>query len=129
MTKIPEPAVQPSGYLISCLPEGHDERFLFTVQCKYRGDGKWAVYNRSRLLATDGTWTFGFQWSGGNAEPATDEGLASFDKEQEAWLADHRFDHDTALRLAKEAASKLTYRGYGVAEALADSPSLTTPAP
>ncbi|MFD8234036.1 hypothetical protein ACFV20_19410 [Streptomyces sp. NPDC059696] len=118
----PEPIVQATGYVVSCLPEGHDERFLFTVQVEYRGDGKWAVVNRTRLLGYDGTWSFGFHWRDG-AEPTTDDECDEYEKAQGEWIAAHRFDHDTALSLAKEAAKRLEYRGYGVAQALAEGAS------
>lgn len=116
----PEPTVQPWKYLVSCLPEGHDERGLFTLQVECRGGDRWAVIQRSQFLGADGTWSWGFDWSRGDAEPATSEEMEIFDREQEAWLAAHRFDHDTALRLAKELAPKIRYRGYTVADALAE---------
>lgn len=119
----PAVSVQPSAYLVSCLPESHADRYLFTVQVEYRGNGQWSVKNRTRLLGKDGTWSFGFAWSEGGHEPATSDEMDRFDKEQEAWLAEHRFDEATAIRLAKEAARSLSYRGYDVAAALA------TPAP
>ena len=118
-----EPLVQPSAYLVSHLPEEHDERCLFTIQVEYRGAGLWSVTNRSRLLGQDGTWSFGFEWSEGPHEPATSDEMDRFDKEQQAWLAEHRFDEQTALSLAKEAAGSLSYRGYTVADALAATPA------
>lgn len=117
----PEAHVQTTRYVVSCLPEGHDDRFLFAVQVEYRGESKWAVSNRCRDLGRDGSWSFGFDWSGGDREPATSEELDLFDKEQQVWLADHRFDEQTALRLAKQAARLLEYRGYGVTQALAEN--------
>lgn len=122
MTAIPEPTVTTSRYLISCLPENHDERFLFTVQVEYRGNGQWAVINRTRLLGHDGQWEFGFSWRDG-AEPSTDDECDEYEKAHGEWIAAHRFDEHTALYLAKEAAKRLEYRGYGVAQALADTTS------
>lgn len=119
MTDLPEPTVTASRYLVSCLPEGHDDRYLFTITVEYRGNGRWSVKNRSQCLGADRSWSWGFRWTGGDDEPATSEDMASFDKEQDAWLAEHRFDLETALRLAKEHAPRLMYRGYGVAAALA----------
>lgn len=114
-----EPLVQPSSYLVSLLPEGHDDRYMFTVQVDYRGGGLWSVKNRSRILGVDGTWCTGFDWSGGPDEPATEAEMAQFDREQAAWLDAHRFDEETALRLAKDACRALSYRGWTAADALA----------
>lgn len=114
-----EPHVQPSGYLVSLLPEGHDDRYLFTITVEYRGNGLWSAKNRSRVLGADGTWCTGFDWSEGPAEPATAAEMDQFDKEQAVWLADHRFDEETALRLAKEACRVLSYRGWTAEDALA----------
>lgn len=102
----PEPSVLPTAYVISCLPEGHDERFMYTVQVRYRGDGLYAVKHTLRCYGTDGTWEY---------EPDFDED----DEAEDAWLKAHRFDHDTALRIAREQAPRLTYRGRTVADALA----------
>ncbi|MFJ7963179.1 hypothetical protein [Streptomyces sp. NPDC096324] len=123
---IPEPTIQPTRYVISCLPEDHDERFLFTVQVDYRGDGKWAVASRSRLLGYDGQWSFGFDWRDG-AEPSTEAECDEFEKQHGEWIAAHRFDEATALELAKQAAKSLSYRGHTVADALA-WPDATTAA-
>jgi hypothetical protein len=119
VTAIPEPTVQTCRYLISCLPEGHPERFLFTVQVEYRGDGKWAVTNRTRLLGYDGQWSFGFHWRDGG-EPSTDDECDEYEKQHGEWIAAHRFDEATAPELAKQAAKTLKYRDYDVAAALAD---------
>ncbi|MGW4222960.1 hypothetical protein ACWEG1_05835 [Streptomyces bauhiniae] len=114
---IPEPTVEPTRYVVSCLPEGHDERFLFTIEVEYRGGGKWAVFNRTRVLGHDGQWSFGFNWRGG-AEPTTDEECDDYEKSHGEWIAAHRFDKTTALDLAQQAAKTLTYRNYTVADAL-----------
>jgi hypothetical protein len=107
-TPIPEPTVQATGYVISCLPEGHDDRWTFTVQVRYQGDGLFAVKHGIRFYGADGTWTY---------EPDFDEG----DDAEAEWMKDHRFDHDTALKLARELAPTLTYRGRTVADALASA--------
>lgn len=119
MTAVPEPEVRASAYLVSCLPEGHEIRSLMTAQVEYRGCGLWAVTNRSRSLGSDGSWSFGFDWSEGPDEPATEADMALFDKEQAEWLATHRFDEAAALRLAKKAARELTCAGRTVADLLA----------
>lgn len=120
MTDQPEPTVTATHYAVSCLPEGHENRYLFTVQVEARSGGQWAVIQRARNLGIDGAWSWGFRWSGEPTEPITEAEMDSFNKEQAVWLAEHRFDLDTALRLAKEHAPLLTYRGYTVADALAD---------
>ena len=104
---IPEPAVQVTGYLVSCLPEGHDDRWTFTIQVKHTGNGQFAVRHGIRDYGTDGTWDYEPSWP----EHGIDE--------DEAWLASHRFDHDTALRIAREQAPLLTYRGRSVSDVLA----------
>lgn len=114
-----EPHVQTSGYLVSLLPEGEEDRYLFTVKVEYRGDGKWAVKNRSRTLGIDGEWSWGFTWSEGDREPSTSDEMSRFDAEQNEWLAAHRFDEETALRLAKEACRTLSYRGWTAEDAAA----------
>lgn len=107
----PEVHVQPTGYLVSRLPVGHDDRWTFTVQVQHAGGGKFAVRHGIRHYGTDGTWSY---------EPSFDE---DDDAAELEWLAAHRFDHDEALRLAKQLAPTLTYRGRSVADVLA------TPAP
>ncbi|MFJ9029778.1 hypothetical protein ACIRQP_14840 [Streptomyces sp. NPDC102274] len=101
----PEPTIQPIGYLVTCLPEGHDDRWTFTIQVRYSGHGLWAVKHGSRHYGTDGTWSY-------EPDHGEDDGAET------AWLAAHRFDHDTALKLARELAPALTYRGHSVADAL-----------
>lgn len=115
----PEPLAQPSGYLVSLLPEGHDDRCLFTVTVEYRGGGLWSAKNRGRILGIDGSWSTGFDWSGGPDEPATEAEMEQFDQEQAGWLATHRFDEETALRLAKDTCKALSYRGWTAEDALA----------
>lgn len=114
----PEPTVQTTGYRVSCLPEGHDDQWTYSVLVSYRGEGLWSVQRRGQYLAADGTTSPGFAWSLGPDEPATEADMDAFEKEQAEWLAAHRFDHDTALRLAKQLAPTLTYRGRTVADAL-----------
>lgn len=111
-----EPTVEAYKYLVSCLPEGHDDRYLYTVQVEYCGHDLWAVTNRTRLLDTDGNWSFSQDWSG-DREPITDAELASAEREHEAWKAERLFDLDTALSLAKNAARSMSYRGETAADA------------
>lgn len=120
MTDLPEPTIQPTRYVVSCLPEDHEDRFLFTVQVRYRRDGLFSVEQRMRHYGLDGTWEY---------EPDFDEdGSEAEARAEEAWLVAHRFDLDTALRLAKELAPTLTYRGRSVADVLAESSAPAAPA-
>lgn len=118
-TGLPEPTIQPTRYVISCLPEGHDDRWTYSLQAEYRGAGLWSVRYRGSYMAADGSRSPGFAWSAGPDEPATQDEMDSFDNEQNEWLAAHRFDLDTALRLARQLAPTLTYCGRTVADALA----------
>lgn len=111
MAAVPEPTIQPTRYVISCLPEGHDDRHTFTIQVEYSGDGLYTVRRNLRLADADGTWEYEPDWP----ETGIDE--------QQAWLKKRLFDHDTALQLAKELAPTLTYRGRSVADVLADTPA------
>ncbi|MGW0577334.1 hypothetical protein ACWD25_15455 [Streptomyces sp. NPDC002920] len=104
--------VQPTAYVVSCLPEGHDERLTYTVNVVYRGAGLYAVKRNLKFADAAGTWEYEPGWP-------EDGGQADADAE-EAWLAAHRFDHDTALKLARELAPTLTYRGRTVTDALND---------
>ncbi|MFI6560354.1 hypothetical protein [Streptomyces sp. NPDC050534] len=116
----PDPIVQTTGYTVSCLPEDHDERWTYTVRVSYRGDGLWSVQCRSQYVDADGKRSPGFCWSRGPQEPATQAEMDDFDAEQAEWLKAYRFDHVTALRIAKQLAPTLTYRGRTVADALAE---------
>jgi hypothetical protein len=117
----PEAIVQTTGYVVSCLPEGHDDRWTYSVRVAYRGDGLWSVQRRSQYVDVSGIPSPGFSWSGGPDEPATEAEMDSFDAEQAEWLKAYRFDCDTALRLARQLAPTLTYRGRSVADVLAAS--------
>jgi hypothetical protein len=108
MTSTPEPTVQPTGYLVSCLPKGHDDRWTYTIQVKHTGNGLFAVRHGIRDYGTDGTWEREPSWP----EHGIDESAT--------WMASHRFDHDTALSLALELAPTLSYRGRTVTDVLTD---------
>lgn len=101
---VPEPRVQPTGYTVSCLSYDDIDSEAFSIQVDYTGHGRWAVRLRgSRCLAADGQW----EW-----EPIPSE-------REDDWLTAHRFDLDTALRLAKEQAPHVTVNGITVQQALA----------
>lgn len=101
-----EPTVRVTRYEVSCLPEGHEMRHHLMVRVEYRGRDTWAVvlpWEPTPCLGADGDWDY---------EPRPSE-------RSDEWLATHRFDLDTALRLAKEVAPTLTVGRYTVADVLA----------
>lgn len=119
---ITDPYVQPTAYTVNCLPEDAEDPdgHSFALTVGYCGDGAWGVFrSHARSLDADGVWSWGYAWAGGDREPATDEEWDSYHRGRDAWLAARRFDLDTALRLAKEAAPHVTVNGHTVAEALA----------
>lgn len=103
MTNIPEPTVKAVEYTINCVPEDDFDAHVFEIRVQYRGNSRYAVIRHSSCLGTDGTW---------------DQGIKEYDRGQQ-WLDDHRFDLDTALKLAKEQAPLVTVNGYTVADAIA----------
>lgn len=90
-------------YEVSCIPPDHIDADLFTIRVEWRGRDRWAVLKRGYCLGTDGEWDY---------EPTSSE-------RDEEWLAAHRFDEETALRLADEVAPHMRVRNYTVADALA----------
>lgn len=104
MTTIPEPIIQPTRYVVSCLPEGHDDRIIYTLQVCYEGSGLFSVRHGLRQYGADGEWAYVPDFGEDDAEAE--------------WLKDRRFDHDTALKLARQLAPTLTCRGRTVADAL-----------
>jgi hypothetical protein len=99
----PEPVVQAVEYTVKCLPEDDLDGHVFEIRVQYRGNGRYAVIRMGSCLGADGTW---------------DQGVKEYDR-GDAWLDSHRFDLDTALRLAKEQAPLVTVNGFTVADALA----------
>jgi len=99
--------VRPTRYEVSCLPVDHREHHHFTIEVKFRGPGDlWAVTTIfGACLSSEGEWDY---------EPSpsnrTDE-----------WKATHRFDLDTALRLAKEQAPLMTVNGWTIDAVLAQA--------
>ena len=97
----PEATCQATEYEVSILPEGDINRLVFTITVQYRGDGRWAVTRHGACLDADGFWTDGVKEYGRGDE----------------WLAAHRFDLDTALRLAREAAAHVVCNGHTALDA------------
>jgi hypothetical protein len=92
MTEIHE---QVSEYTSCALPAGHREYWHFAVTVHLRGDGRWTVGHGGYVLSGDGTW-----------RPETS--LRQSD----------RFDLDTALRLAREAAPHVEINAWTAAAVL-----------
>jgi hypothetical protein len=97
-----EPRV--TEYTACALPEDNINAGSFAITVVYRGRGLWAVSRLGRCLGSDGEWDF--------------ESVPS--ERRDEWLATHRFDEATALRLAVEQAPKVTVNGWTVAAVLAD---------
>lgn len=100
---VPEATVQAVEYTVNCLPDDDIDGFVFQIRVQYRGAGRYAVIRGGDMcLGADGTW---------------EHGVKEYDR-GEAWLNAHRFDLDTALRLAKEQAPLVTVNGHTVSDAL-----------
>lgn len=99
----PEVHVQITEYEISVIPEGNLDRQVWGLKVAYRGNGRWAVLRGSVCLGNDGTWDY--------------EQIPS--ERRDDWLDVHRFDHDTALRLAVEHAPGVVVNGQTAVEVLA----------
>jgi hypothetical protein len=95
--------VRVTEYAVCALPEGDINASHFTIKVAYRGDGRWAVLRHGRCLGSDGEWDY--------------ESIPS--EREDEWLATHRFDEDTALRLAAEQVPHIKVNGWTVADALA----------
>ena len=101
---MPEPTVRATRYEVSCLPENFINAEAFALSVEYRGREKWAVLDGSHMcLSVDGGW----DW----------ESIPS--EREDEWLAEHRFDLDTALQMAKEHAPKVVINGYTIPDVLA----------
>ncbi|MYZ37106.1 MULTISPECIES: hypothetical protein [unclassified Streptomyces] len=109
MTHQPVVTCQATEYEVSLLPENDINRHVYTITVQYRGEGRWAVTRHSSCLGADGTWEFG---------------VKEYDR-GDNWLNSHRFDLDTALRLAREQAPQIVVNGRTAAEVV----ELTRPAP
>ncbi|WP_432053691.1 hypothetical protein [Streptomyces sp. bgisy022] len=92
-------------YAVTLLPETDINSPLYEITVDYRGHGQWAVTRHRQCMNHAGGW----DW-----EPIPSE-------RDDDWLTTHRFDLDTALRLAKEAAPHVTVNGITATEALARS--------
>lgn len=91
-------------YTICALPEDNINWRHYAITVSYRGDGLWAVSNGGYCLDADSSWDY---------EPSPSN-------REDDWLATHRFDEATALRLAlaEEQAPLMACNGITVAQAL-----------
>ena len=100
-----EPIVTPTRYQVTCIPESVNplESDLFAITVEYRGHGLWAVLKRRECLSKSDEWDY--------------EPLPS--SREDDWLAEHRFDLDTALERAKHHAPLVKINGHTVESVLA----------
>ncbi|AXH49041.1 hypothetical protein SEA_ECLIPTUS_89 [Gordonia phage Ecliptus] len=97
--------------LANCITEDHLEGHHFAVYVEYRGRNLWAVTHMGVCLGRAGGW---------DHEPSPSN-------RTDSWIADHRFDFDTALKLAIEVAERvkiggnMTAREYAAWQAEADA--------
>jgi len=88
-----EVLVSSEKYTVTCVPEDARGATGFALTVRHRGNDQWTIQHGERTyLAPDGSWT------------SSDE---------------HRFQLDTALRLAREAAPHITVNDRTVNQALA----------
>lgn len=103
-TVLPEVFVRATRYAVSLVPEDVDPGGVYEITVEYRGDDRWAVLRLGLCLNSDEKW---------------DRERDSFECEDE-WLAAHRFDLETAKRLAGEQATDIApakWRGPNTAPA------------
>lgn len=105
---------RPTSYSVSAVPEDPYDGLLFEIEVQYTGgyqwakprpEGRqWAVRLRGhRCLSKSKTWDY--------------ESIPS--EREDDWLAEHRFDLPTALRLAAEMAPTVTVNGFTPRDAIA----------
>lgn len=108
-TQQAEVTVRPSRYTVSALPGGGINSSLYSITVEERGqlNGQvlWSACWMGRCLNAKGRWDY---------EPIPSS-------RTDKWIAKHRFNLDTALALAKEAALLLEVNGLTVADAVARS--------
>ncbi|MGW0604123.1 hypothetical protein [Streptomyces sp. NPDC002640] len=106
---------------MNLLPEDVPDREAFTITVEYNGSGRYRVIrNELCSLGSDGKWSWGYQWPGGDREPVTDAEWDDYHAGRGAWVASHQFDLETALHLAEQAAPDVRVMRTTAAQALAD---------
>jgi hypothetical protein len=109
---VPDAEVLPVRFVVSSVPEGHDDRYTYTINVQYRGEGLYSVGHGLAYADADGAW--GYE-PGRSSEDDEHDDAATPD-----WIAAHRFDLTDALLLARRLAPTLTVRGRSVADVLAE---------
>ncbi|MFF7335378.1 hypothetical protein [Streptomyces sp. NPDC008150] len=100
---VPSATVRAVEFTVNCVPGDDLDQHLFELRVQYRGNDRYAVIRGGDMcLGVDGTW---------------DYGVKEYDR-GDAWLNAHRFDLDTALRLAREHAPLVTVNGHTVTDAI-----------
>jgi hypothetical protein len=99
----------PTTYTVSVVPADDIHASTFDITVEHRGRGLWAVCWFGRCLTADGDWDF---------EPSPSG-------REDDWLAAHRFDLQTALRLAREAAPNIRVNGLTAREVAARNGATT----
>lgn len=97
----PEALVQITRFEVSVLPEDDINRSVFTINVEHLGNDRWAVVRHGWCLGSNGKWDY--------------ERIPS--EREDEWLSWHRFDLDTALTLAREAAPSLIVNGHTAVDA------------
>ncbi len=90
-------------YEVCALPEDNINHSAYVLKVARRGAGRWAILHHGMCLGVDGEWDYELRPS----------------EREDDWLATHRFDLTTALRLAEEQAPLVEVNGFTVADALA----------
>lgn len=108
-------------YRVCALPKDNMHCQVFSIFVVWRGDGEWEIQRGGEYgqrLNAEGVWSQRIGW---NDEAESEDELLAREREVEEWKAQHRFDLETALKLAEAAAPHITVMGHTVEEALADS--------
>lgn len=95
--------VTATRYTVSCVPDTVAQHYLWALTVEHRGKGTWAVMEGPFALGADGEFDY---------EPSPSS-------RDDAWLATHRFDLDTALSLAREHAPAVNINGLLPADVIA----------
>jgi hypothetical protein len=101
----PTARVKATTYTVSLLPEDDVSFPVYMITIEDRGGDRWAVTRHSMCLGADGDWEFG---------------VKPYDRGDD-WLNSHRFDLETAIALAREAAPGVVVNNITALQAFARS--------